>query len=277
MAFFDQHMHTKYSGDSIAEPEDNVRAALKLGLAGITFTDHFDTEPTEWPRCLYNYDKIYEAVLSLRTKYGEQIFIGHGIEICYQPARMDFILDYLAKHEFDLVLLSVHWFDGRALHERPHWDGVDAARATELYLKTVIDAAKLAGTLASDGHRTFDVLGHLDLVKRYTRRYFDVVDIESYRDLVDEILRAAIASDIVPEVNTSSLRQAVGEPMPAEWVVRRYAELGGTMLALGSDAHRPDHIGAGLPEAAAILRRSGIARQTVFQARRRETVDLPRA
>jgi histidinol-phosphatase (PHP family) len=275
MALFDQHLHTKYSDDSLAEPEANVLAAIERGLDGITFTDHFDTEPTEWPRCRYDYDRLHEAVLSLRATYGHRLFIGHGIEVCFQPARLDFILDYLASHAFDLVILSVHWFEGRALHHREHWRGVDAYRGTQRYLETVLEAAKTAGALRRDGQRAFDVLGHIDLVKRYTRRYFDVVDVAPYRDLVDEILRAAIASDIVPEINMSTTRQGVGEPAPAEWVIRRYAELGGTMMTLGSDAHTAEHIGAGLTEATEILRRNGITQQAVFRARRREAVPLP--
>ncbi len=211
---------------------------------------------------------------TLRRKYGDRIFIGHGIEICYQPERMDFILDYLASHTFDVVLLSVHWFDGRALHMREHWNDIDARVGTQRYLETVLAAARFAGTLARGGKRAFDVLGHLDLVKRYTRRYYDTIHVAEFPELVDQILRAAIASDIIPEINMSSLRQLVGEPMPADWVVRRYAELGGTMMSVGSDAHRPDHVGAGLPEAAEIFRAAGIRSLAQFRSRTRTAVPL---
>ena len=39
---WDTHLHTRYSGDSTAEPEDMVQAALQHGLDGICFTDHID-------------------------------------------------------------------------------------------------------------------------------------------------------------------------------------------------------------------------------------------
>lgn len=261
--------------DSEADPEANVRAALARGLAGIAFTEHFDTHPTEWPLCRYDYDAIRETVASLRSKYGDRLFIGHGIEICYQPERMDFILDYLASHEFDIVLLSVHWFDGRALHVREHWGDLDSRAATEAYLKTVLNAAQFAGSLVRDGRRVFDVLGHLDLAKRYTTRYFGEITVTPFRGLVDDILRAALAADLIPEINTSTWQPGGGEPMPAEWVVQRYAELGGRCMSLGSDSHRADHIGHMLPEAAAMLRRAGIMDAAVFRRRELERVPLP--
>jgi len=274
MLLFDQHLHCDNSTDSRTAPEEAVRAAIDAGLAGMIFTDHFDTHPTEWSRCLYDYDRLHGEILSLREEYGDRIFIGHGIEVCYQRSRMDFILDYLAAHEFDMVLLSVHWFRGRALHVREHWDGFDTHSGTEAYLETVLDAAKLAGEVARGGPRVFDVLGHIDLVKRYTQRYFGAFDVEPFREIVDEILRAAIESDIIPEVNTSGLRQGLGETFPAEQVIRRYAELGGRCMSIGSDAHRAEDIGAGLPQAVDLLRSAGVQAVAMFRSRQLEAVPI---
>jgi histidinol-phosphatase (PHP family) len=274
MLLFDQHLHSNNSTDSETVPAAAVLAALEAGLAGLTFTDHFDTHPTEWPRCLYDYDRLHGEIVALREKYGDRIFIGHGIEVCYQRNRMDFILEYLSSHEFDVVLLSVHWFRGRALHVREHWDGFDTRSGTEAYLETVLDAAKLAGELARGGERVFDVLGHIDLVKRYTQRYFGAFDVHPFEGLIDEILRAAIESDIIPELNASGLRQGIGEPFPNEWAIRRYAELGGRCVSIGSDAHLAEHIGAGLPEAVDLLKRAGIQAIAAFRERQLEAVPI---
>jgi histidinol-phosphatase (PHP family) len=62
--------------------------------------------------------------------------------------------------------------------------------------------------------------------------------------------------------------------MPADWVIRRYAELGGEAMTLGSDAHSPEHVGAHFKEGAAMLREGGIRRLAVFKDRCREDVDL---
>ncbi|MDM8007688.1 MAG: histidinol-phosphatase HisJ family protein [Phycisphaerae bacterium] len=269
MTLHDQHVHTWFSNDSQAEPAENVRQAVSRGLAGLTFTDHFDSHPTEWPLCKYDYDGIAAAVSALRKEHGDNFFIGHGIEVCYQPEQTAKIFDYLDSHRFDLVLLSVHWFYGKALHERQYWTGLDPVTATRQYLETVLEAARFALDLKRQGRRPFDVLGHLDLVKRYTMRYFNTFDIRPCQDVVDEILRTCIEADLVPEVNLSTLRQSLPEPSPAEWIVGRYVKLGGRAMTLGSDAHRPEHVGTGVAEAAAMLKRQGVELLAVFRGRQR--------
>ena len=63
----DLHIHTKYSGDTSAEPEDMVLHAIEANLYGIAFTEHY----------LYGYS---EYVDELREKYGKDILIFRGVE-----------------------------------------------------------------------------------------------------------------------------------------------------------------------------------------------------
>lgn len=60
-------MHSKYSGDTDAEPEEIVHRALELGLDGIAFTEH------------YSYGAS-EPVEPLKEKYGERLLILRGVE-----------------------------------------------------------------------------------------------------------------------------------------------------------------------------------------------------
>lgn len=274
MALRDQHLHTWFSCDSEARPADNVRRAVELGLDGLTFTDHYDTHPLEWPVCRYMYRGIERAVCSLRAEYGDRVFIGHGIEICYQPDRMGHILPFLETHRFDLVILSVHWTAGRAMHLPEQWDGWDVRAATAAYLGTVLEAVRFVGDLVRQGRRPFDVLGHLDMAKRYTQRFRGGFDIREHAATVDAILQACLECGLTPEVNTSTMRGGLGEPMPADWVIRRYAELGGEAMSLGSDAHQPDHIAADFDKAAAMLKDNGIGQLSIFEDRRRRVEPL---
>ena len=86
---------------------------------------------------------------------------------------------------------------------------------------------------------------------------------------MDEILRTCIEAELVPEVNLSTLRQSLPEPTPADWVVRRYAELGGEAMSLGSDSHVSECVGSGIAEAAAMLAEQGVKRLAVFKDRQR--------
>jgi histidinol-phosphatase (PHP family) len=269
MGLFDQHIHSRHSFDSDTEPVDNVEAALSRGLAGLTFTEHLDTHPDDWKTCCYDDEALSASIESLRLRFGSRVFIGKGIEICYQPERMGYILDFLKNHSFDLVILSVHYFRGVAVHMPEHWDGLDAAEGTRRYLESVLDAVRFCERLHRTEGRVFDVLGHLDLVKRYSHRLLGEHGVAPFPDLIDEILQACLAADVVPEVNTSTMRQDLIEPMPGPDTMARYATLGGTAMSLGSDAHRPEDVGADLDRAAAMLRTAGLTSTAQFKARRR--------
>jgi len=273
VALYDQHLHSRHSFDSEADPAENVEAAVTRGLAGLTFTEHFDAHPDDWESCTYDDESYSETIRTLRSRFGSSIFIGKGIEICFQPARMDFLIDFLARHEFDLVILSVHYFGCRAVHRRSNWEGVGVEDGTRSYLETVREAASFCERLHRNSDRVFDVLGHLDLVKRYTHRYFEQNSVAAYPELIDEILEACLAADIVPEINTSTLRQGLDEPMPAATTIERYAELGGTCMSLGSDAHVSTDIGAGFDQALPLMDRAGIARLALHRERRRELIE----
>jgi len=63
----DVHVHSWSSGDSDADPEELILQAIKIGLHGIAFTEH------------YSYDAS-EPVEMLREKYKNQILVFRGVE-----------------------------------------------------------------------------------------------------------------------------------------------------------------------------------------------------
>lgn len=63
----DLHVHSKYSTDNDAEPEETILSAIELGLQGIAFTEHY-------------YYGASEPIEPLREKYGNRILIFRGVE-----------------------------------------------------------------------------------------------------------------------------------------------------------------------------------------------------
>ena len=63
----DLHVHSRNSGDNEADPEETVKRAIKLGLDGIAFTEHY----------LY---AASEPIEQLREKYGKEIMLFRGVE-----------------------------------------------------------------------------------------------------------------------------------------------------------------------------------------------------
>jgi len=63
----DLHVHSKYSGDTDAEPEEEIVRAICLGLQGIAFTEHYSYAASEHAE-------------GLKKKYRDSILVLRGVE-----------------------------------------------------------------------------------------------------------------------------------------------------------------------------------------------------
>lgn len=63
----DLHVHSKYSGDNDAEPEETIMCAIERGLQGVAFTEHHSFAASEHAEIM-------------KEKFGEQILILRGVE-----------------------------------------------------------------------------------------------------------------------------------------------------------------------------------------------------
>ena len=88
----------------------------------------------------------------------------------------------------------------------------------------------------------FQTLAHLD----FPKRYFDHWNVK--KAVIDNILKLIIQRKIALEVNTSTVNISSTESMPSVEIVKRYVELGGTMVTLGSDAHKCSDLANGFKE-----------------------------
>lgn len=268
----DQHLHSRHSVDSKADPVANCEQAIAAGLGGLTFTEHYDMHPTERRQCQWDYDAIAATIENLRRRFSPGLEVGFGIEVDYQAGQTEEIVDYLDRHAFDVVLLSVHWCGGRPLHLPRRWKRLTAADMRRDYLAELRGAAEWCRELAAAGSRPFDIVSHLDYVKRYLVDYWDTPLGGLAAEELDPILEAFIAAGVIPEINTAGLRRDEASAYPTYDVLKRYRELGGELVSIGSDAHRSVDIGHGFDAVAARLKALGFAGEAVFRERRRRTV-----
>ena len=66
------------------------------------------------------------------------------------------------------------------------------------------------------------------------------------------------------EVNTGSLYKGFDFPHPHTIILKLYKDLGGEIITIGSDAHKPQYLGYGFDKAEAILKQCGFDSYTVF-------------
>ncbi len=264
---WDQHMHCCYSGDSEAAPEDMIAAAYKRGLSGITFTDHLDLDCAIEPE-LFSLDIVPRAehLARLAIEWEGRLTVGCGIELGLQPHLAARHRALLSSHDFDLVIGSTHTVAGIDPYYPVFFEGKTEDEAYLGYFEATLENVK-----AFDD---FDVCGHLDYVVRYGPHKNQFYSYEKYRDVLDATLRALIERGKGIELNTGGFKAGLGEPHPCQEVLRRYRQLGGEIITLGSDAHAPEYVAYAFERAAGILKEAGFSYYTVFRNRKAEFVPV---
>ena len=112
----------------------------------------------------------------------------------------------------------------------------------------------------------FDVLAHPDLVKVWgPERPLPEGDLRHYYELAME---GIAASRIAVELSTAGLRKRAGELYPAPAFLEMALQAGAP-VALSSDAHRPEEVGADYDRALELLERLGVGEVCVFDRRQR--------
>lgn len=230
---FDYHMHSVVSFDGHDAPEDMVRAAVAAGLKEICFTDHIDyfadVEVQEWvfDTKVYNdaYDHLEHPALKIRR----------GLEFGLKPYNAPQLREDLKRRHFDFVLGSVHFVDEKDVYYQEFWDGLTVPQAERRYLEETLACVT--------AHDDFDVLGHLTYISKARANPAPrPVPMEEHRELIDEILRVLAQKGKGMEINTSGVDRC-GDFLPYEPYFRRFKELGGQIVTVGSDAHTASRVG----------------------------------
>jgi histidinol-phosphatase (PHP family) len=178
-----------------------------------------------------------------------------GIEADWLQDSVDAVREAISAHEFDMVLGSVHFLDDWAFDDPElvaRYDSCDIDALWERYFDEVARAAS---------SRLFDVMAHPDLVKKFA--FFPSKDPAHWYDVAAS---AMAEGGCAVEVNTAGLRKPVGEIYPSLRMLQACRRRG-VPATLGSDAHAPHEVGAGLAEAGELLAEAGYDSVVVFRKR----------
>ena len=230
---FDFHMHSRVSFDGHATGEQMALAAKKAGLKEICFTDHIDYDPLEQMGVMAFDTDAYNAEYDDLEIPG--LLIRRGMEFGMMVDNREQFRKDLARRHFDFVLGSIHFVDDLDVYFTPYWEGKTVFQAERRYLETTLDCVRL--------HDDFDVLAHLTYIGK-ARHHIDPrsVPYGEHRELIEEILKTLVAKGKGLEINTSG-RDRCGGYLPTEDYVRRFRELGGEIVTIGTDSHDTDRVG----------------------------------
>lgn len=259
----DFHTHTNFStdADKTSTPENMILGAIEKGLDVICITDHMDKDyDEEGKEFVFHTEEYFRILKPLQEKYKHRIDVRIGVELGLQPHLKDFVKEYVNQYPFDFVIGSVHLLHGKDTYYRELFKGMtdeelyhDAFEETLLNIKTISD---------------FDSLGHLDFVVRYGYEQDKNYSYEKNADIIDEILKYLIQNGKGIELNTAGLKYGLPFAHPHMDVLKRYKELGGEIITIGSDGHKPEHLAYDFHKVNGILSACGFKYYTEFKERK---------
>lgn len=258
---FDLHTHCTLSFDGKSSAEDMVRRAVSLGIRHYALTDHIDLG--EFPDPDFDLDATVtgarQQIPELRDKYADEIDLIYGVELGQAVHDRELTEKLLNENDYDFVIGSTHFIRGHEDFYFLDYKDTDVNELLRLYFDELLETAEWG---------RFDVMGHITYPLRYITGDHGIdVDLSRYKSIIDEILRTLIKNGKGIEINTSGLRQKYGRMFPEADIVKRYRQLGGEILTIGSDAHCTDDLGKGIAEGIKTAIRAGFHDIAVFKRR----------
>ena len=267
MIYSDYHVHSNFSTDSSAEMTDMIARAIKLGLKEIMFTDHMDIgfPDKDMPFTIY-YPDYSEAINLYKVLNMKKIDVLIGVEMGLQEHVVRDARMFTEFNPFDFVIGSSHVVDGIDVNDPRYFDGLTKKEAYTKYFETVLKNAEL--------HDCYNVYGHIDYVNRKAPYEDKTLLYEDYKEIIDEILKVIIVKGKGIEVNTSGFRYGINRPYPQFEILKRFKELGGEIITVGSDAHRAEDIAANFDDAYAMIKAVGFKAIASFRNKKPTFIDL---
>ena len=260
----DYHIHTLLCNHAEGSMESYIRSAINLGMSEICFLDHLTLQKFEKGLSMAPGEISYyfQAIQLLKQKYKTAINVKTGLEIDFNPAYTDLFQEIVGTYAFDVIASGLHFPGGLNIVSRNSaWrhGEKDADNVYGLYyeqLEKMLD------------FNYFDVVCHMDLVKKFGRKSSRSFDKEC-----DEILLRIKTKNLCVEINTSGYNHPAREAYPSPDIITKCQKLG-INITLGSDAHTPAHVGQHYDRILPLLLSAGYKHLTTFTKRRWNKVPI---
>ncbi len=276
MVMIDYHVHPNYSIDAQGTLEEFCVSALRANLREICFTTHLDSEPTSNDgyvvvngkrlgvldnRWLEDYESNVRAAADSFKERGLAVLLG--VEVDYYPGVAEGLPDRFHDTDFDMIMGSVHLIDHMQITTEPEaqnaFANLSIQRLGDRYFQLLTDCAETG---------LFNVLGHIDVYRRYGEKFYGP-DIHSiWLSHVKQLASSMKRYHVGFEVNTSSWRRGMEQPLPESSMIKALRRAGIKTVTIGSDAHNPKDVGAGVEKALSMIKECGFSSVSTFRQKR---------
>ncbi|MGY5875810.1 MAG: histidinol-phosphatase, partial [Candidatus Thorarchaeota archaeon] len=262
----DYHIHPNFSLDAKGTIEEFCQSAVEQGLKEICFTTHLDADPeredcvvsvrgeivdVKSSRWLEEYESTIRDAGDKFADYG--LIVRLGVEVDYFEEMIPNLPDRFHSTDFDFIIGSVHLIDHLAISLED-----EANQLFEKYGLTGLGERyfSLIRECIESGY--FDVIGHIDIYRRYGEKFYSNEIHSLWHDHVKDIASLMMKHNVGFEINTAWLRRGHTEPMPARALINALISHGVTTVTVGSDAHAPSEVGMHIDTALKILAQNNL-------------------
>lgn len=266
---YDNHNHCQFSFDGKSTTvEGSARAAAAAGLSGMCFTDHCDVHT---PPMKAAFENMVPETFDIPAQQAEidrvnallpDFSIFKGIEIGVQKPYRDEIRKVLDANHFDEIIASCHYLEETDPFWGSYYENKTWKQAYGHYLQTLYEELVWLGD-------DFDIMGHYDYIVRYASYPETSILYKDFSDILDMILRLLAQEGKALEINTKTYQDYKGRtPVLDPAILKRFRELGGEFISLGSDSHKADHTGFNFRNTIAFLQSLGFRYLVHFENRK---------
>jgi histidinol-phosphatase (PHP family) len=259
------HNHTSWS-DGTCSVVEMVTEARRLGIEELGISDHLvlhpsGTVPEDWSMLPEQVPAYVAELQAQRTDDGPAIRVG--LEVDWFPEQRQAIAELLSAYPLDFVIGSVHEIDGFEIDYRASaWQQLDDDGRNQIHRRYWQQIRSMAES------QLFDIVGHLDLTKKFGFR--PTIDLD---EEITATLDAVAAADLVVELSSAGWYYPCQEPYPSVELLEQCHRRQIPVLP-ASDAHVPQHLVRDFDRSTKLLRATGYTRVARFAGRHRSFTEL---
>lgn len=255
--YCDYHIHSMYSFDSSEYIKRIIDSAEEKCLKEICITEHHSFDSADPSFKYLDYETLRKDVDDILAMKNYNLKVKVGVELGEGHLYGKDFINWAKNRNIDFVIGSIHNMGDLTIRKTINRYGVKVAY--ERYFDEVLQLCKIG---------ELDVLGHLDLVQRYSYEHSGIYEFDMYREQIQEILITLIQRGKGIEINTSGMDKDMRSLHPRKEILQMYKELKGEIITVGSDAHNAQRVGAHVKDTYELLETMGFKYISTFDNRK---------
>lgn len=256
------HNHSTFS-DGAHSPAEMVLAARQQGLQILGFAEHYyrdcphPTTTPDWSLQPQAEATYFETLAALADTHSD-LEIRTGLEFDWLNDNLPLLQPMASDPRLDYTIGSVHFVDNESIDLSPSYWQTKSEEATNAIIRRYWQTLR-----AMVESHTFDIVGHLDLYKKFNVR----ASCDLSRE-INDTLDAIKAADMVVELNTAGWVKACKDCYPEETLVHACFKREIPVL-VSADAHNAQRVADQFNRAYDLLARVGYRQLAYFRQRER--------